>query len=293
MVRVGPDVLRVDVRQGAGNGPPLLILNGIGAGLEILGPLVDGIDQAVTCIRVDIPGTGGSALRPFPCGFVQFAGLLAGLLDRLGRREVDVLGYSWGGALAQQFAVQYPSRCRRLVLISTSTGALSVPGTPGGFLEMLTPRSYNDPADVIAMARLLDADATARRGLRAEGGDVQGADRQGGDRQGGDRQGGDRQGGGADASVGMMASSATAILGYLQQLCSLAWWTSLPFLPLISQPTLVMSGELDPIVPVANARILAGLIPDARLEIFPGGHAEIISAAATVAAAVSEFLLDR
>ncbi len=61
-------------------------------------------------------------------------------------------------------------------------------------------------------------------------------------------------------------SAATSSgLGYLYQLAAVACWTSLFFLPLIRQPTLVMGGDSDPLVPVTNARILAGLIPNATL----------------------------
>jgi hypothetical protein len=64
------------------------------------------------------------------------------LLDELGCQRVDVLGFSWGGALAQQFAVQYRGRCRRLVLISTSPGLPSIPGRPQVVGKMLTPKRF-------------------------------------------------------------------------------------------------------------------------------------------------------
>ena len=66
-----------------------------------------------------------------PYGFPYLAAVLGRLLRRLGLRgQVDVLGLSWGGALAQQFAFQNPRRCRRLILVSTATGAVMVPGKP-------------------------------------------------------------------------------------------------------------------------------------------------------------------
>ena len=54
-------------------------------------------------------------------------------------------------------------------------------------------------------------------------------------------------------------------------------WTSLPFLPLIRQPTLVLAGDDDPIIPLANAKILAALIPRARLQVYHGGHLELVT----------------
>jgi pimeloyl-ACP methyl ester carboxylesterase len=67
------------------------------------------------------------------------ARLSARLLDRLGHEQVDVLGFSWGGALAQQFAYQHAKRCRRLVLAATSPGHLMVPGKLTALLKMATP----------------------------------------------------------------------------------------------------------------------------------------------------------
>jgi len=79
-------------------------------------------------------------------------------------------------------------------------------------------------------------------------------------------------------------------LGYLYQLAAAAGWTSLPFLPLIRQPVLVMGGEDDPIVPVANARILAALIPTATLHVFAGGHVEPLTAATDFGPRITQFL---
>ena len=67
------------------------------------------------------------------------------LLDVLGHDRVDVLGVSWGGALAQQFAWTARERCRRLVLVATGTGTLMVPGRPRVLARMATPRRYTDP----------------------------------------------------------------------------------------------------------------------------------------------------
>jgi pimeloyl-ACP methyl ester carboxylesterase len=70
--------------------------------------------------------------------------MLDRLLDELGYDRVDVLGFSWGGALAQQFAVQHAGRCRRVVVLSTNTRALSVPAAPSVFAEMVTPHGFRD-----------------------------------------------------------------------------------------------------------------------------------------------------
>src|SRR4029078_7950142 len=86
-----------------------------------------------------------SSASPVPCVFRECATVLGRLLRRLGLRgPVDVLGFSWGGALAQQFAFQNPSRCRRLILVSTATGALMVPGKPSVLTKMLSRRRFVD-----------------------------------------------------------------------------------------------------------------------------------------------------
>ena len=63
----------------------------------------------------------------------------------LGCQAVDVLGISLGGAIAQQLAWQHADRIRRVVLVSTGTGAIMVPGAPSALLSMLTPRRFTDP----------------------------------------------------------------------------------------------------------------------------------------------------
>ena len=189
-------------------------------------------------IRFDPPGVGDSPAVTLPYGLPQLAGVLDELLDELGHDEADLLGYSWGGALAQQFALQRGSRCRNLVLVSTSTGAWSVPGSPRAFREMLVPRELMDPADAATISDFISGDP--------------GVD--------------------PDRAAFTSAHQPTDLRGYLYQLSAVMCWTSLPFLPLIRQRTLVVGGLDDPIVPPANARILAGLIPDATLALVPGGH---------------------
>src|SRR5882757_7378757 len=124
-ISAGGQRIRVNVRHGTG--VPLELCNGIGASLEVLDPLVEQLDPDLTVVRFDVPGTGGSPTSIAPYGFPYLAWVLGRVLSKLGIGVVDVLGLSWGGALAQQFAFQNPRRCRRLVLVATGTGALMVP----------------------------------------------------------------------------------------------------------------------------------------------------------------------
>ena len=107
-------------------------------------PFLDALNGPEAII-FDVPGVGGSPRRSFPIVHGRWRGLSAQLLDQLGHEQVDVLGVSWGGALAQQFAFQQARRCRRLVLAATSPGSLMVPGKLAVLLKMATPRRYKDP----------------------------------------------------------------------------------------------------------------------------------------------------
>jgi pimeloyl-ACP methyl ester carboxylesterase len=78
--------------------------------------------------------------------------------------------------------------------------------------------------------------------------------------------------------------------GYYLQLIAALGWTSLPWLRLIAQPTLVMAGTDDPLVPVVNGRILASLIPQAQLVTIEDGHLFLVTSASEAAAAILKFL---
>src|SRR5262245_29598188 len=124
--------------------PPLLLFNGIGANLEMCFPFMEAMPEREMVI-FDVPGIGRSQMSWRPRRFSGLARLARKLLDRLGYRQVDVIGVSWGGALAQQFARQYPERCRRLIPAATSPGAVMVPGRPSALSKMITPKRYLSP----------------------------------------------------------------------------------------------------------------------------------------------------
>ncbi|WP_051807413.1 alpha/beta fold hydrolase [Actinoplanes subtropicus] len=86
-------------------------------------------------------------------------------------------------------------------------------------------------------------------------------------------------------------AEAPSTAGYLAQLNAIGGWTSLPWLRRLPQPTLVIAGDDDPIVPLANGRLLSRLIPGARLHVVPGGgHLFLLERSAETAAAVADFL---
>lgn len=129
-VAVGRLQLSCVVRPGTGDGPPLLLCNGIGAHHTALLPFVDAMDERTTVVRFDVPGAGATPPRLLPQPYALIARTAARLMSTLGHDRFDVLGISWGGGLAQQLAFQYPRRVRRIVLVATATGSLMVPAAP-------------------------------------------------------------------------------------------------------------------------------------------------------------------
>jgi poly(3-hydroxyalkanoate) depolymerase len=256
--------LRVAVRRPATPvGPPLLVLNGIGAALDVLDPFVDALPADLEVVRLDPPGIGGSPDALTPYHLTTFAPVVGDLVARLGHDRVDVLGYSWGGALAQQLAVARPKQVRRLVLVATTTGSLSVPASPRVLGRFFNPRWPQDPAAAAAVAGDFYGGTVRTR---------------------------------PQLAAGVLAAIADSVQhhrrGYAQQLAATVGWTSLPLLRLVRARTLIVAGDDDPIIPTLNATILSRGIPDARVHHHPGGHLAIVTEARELAAVVAGFLSD-
>src|SRR5439155_21897619 len=146
-----------------------------------------------------------------------------------------------------------------LVLVATGTGALMVPGHPRVLLRMLTPRRHRDPGHAARIA-------------------------------------GELYGGSArnDPALARDLLHATTRLGpargYYYQLPSSLGWPSLPRLPKLRPPTLILAGDDDPIIPLVNARIMHPPIPRSELHIYHGGHRELVADAGSNAPVVEAFL---
>jgi len=160
---LGTQLLRVGIRPGAASSsPPLLIFNGIGANMELVIPLLSALD-GVEAIIFDVPGAGKSPPPKGPYRLFGMARLTRKLLQHLGYDQVDVMGVSWGGGLAQQYAIQYPQRVRKLVLAATSMGPVAmVPGHPRVLLKMINPRRYTEPGYMRRVAPTLYGGGFAR-----------------------------------------------------------------------------------------------------------------------------------
>jgi poly(3-hydroxyoctanoate) depolymerase len=251
--------LRVAIR---GTGRPLLLLMGIGGNIEMWEPFEEALDgRLVQTITVDAPGTGGSSGYRFPRRMGGLAHTMDRMLDALGYDQVDVLGVSFGGVLAQQLARQAPARVRRIVLAATGPGLGGVPASPRVLFALATPRRYHQPDYFRRIAGMIYGGAARRD---------------------------------PDAMLhGSLArfAHAPSFGGYLAQLYAIAGWTSMPWLHRLRQPTLVIAGDDDPIVPLVNGRLLHRLIPTARLQVVPGGgHLFLLEQPADIAALVTDFL---
>jgi poly(3-hydroxyalkanoate) depolymerase len=251
---VGRQKLRVAKWTGKGAGRPLLFFNGIGVNFELAAPLAAALPDR-DLITFDMPGIGLSPGPRLPYRPWWAAHAAAKILDRLGYTDkIDVLGLSWGGAVAQQFAFQNGHRVNRIALAATSPGAIMVPGDLGLWSRLLDPRGFFD----------VEALGKGFAGLLGEG----------------------------DGLPKGLASKFRLPLttGYAAQIAAVTGWTSLPFLPFLKMPALVLSGARDRVVPPVNSRILAALIPKGRLHIVENaGHFFLVTRLDKVAPVLTEF----
>lgn len=255
-VRVGALSLRYSVSGHEGR--PLLLISGLGANVEMWTPFRRSLGARRT-IAFDAPGTGGSSTPVRPLTMRQLARVTVGLLDQLGYDDVDVLGYSFGGAIAQEMARGASAhRIQHLVLAATTCGWGAVPGDPLALVALLTPaRYYFGPA------------TAAVTSLFGEG------------------------------AIRDFATADTARLhhppdpvGYWWQVLAAAGWSSLPWLHKIRAPTLVLAAQRDRMVRASTARLLERRIPGARLEVVRGaGHFLLLREdTRAVARTITEFL---
>ena len=213
---------------------PLLVFNGIGMNLELLGPLARAMaPRPVLCF--DMPGIGKSPDPMVPYNAVSMALTSAAILDRLEIPKVDVLGISWGGGIAQQFALQQRARIGKLMLAATSAGMLMAPGSLPALARLADPAEWT-------MSRAFERNLALLY-----------------------------NGGGTGDPVSLNAATPPSPAGFLYQLAALAGWSSVPLLPLLDVPTLILAGDDDQVVPPVNSQFLHALIPGSELRLIHGG----------------------
>ncbi|MGQ0629674.1 MAG: alpha/beta fold hydrolase [Sporichthyaceae bacterium] len=251
--------LQVSHWPGAPGQVPLLLCSGIGASSALFNPLVAALDPRRPLITFNPPGLGASPEARAPYSMATLARSVRRAVVHLGYEQADVLGISWGGVLAQQYAFQNPRRCRRVVLVATHTGWLCVPPSMRTIGRMMTPARHRDKAYARSIA-------------------------------------GDLYGGSARFDPVSAVSTlhderdVPTTRSYLYQLGAISGWTSLHALPLIRQPALVLAGDDDPIIRASNPRMMASLLPNGRLHLYDGGHLELLSRAPEFAPVIDAFL---
>ncbi len=217
---------------------PVLFFNGIGANIEAVAPLAQTLTER-PFIMFDMPGVGESPEPLVPYNPFTMSWTASQLLNKLGVGDVDVMGISWGGGIAQHFAMQHAARVRRVVLIATSAGMLMMPGSPKALTKMANPRRYIDPEFMMKNFETLYGEGLGKS--QGKGGH-------------------------------MSRLKPPSPRGYMYQLIAMLGWTSAPALPfLLKQDTLIMMGDDDAIVPLANGKFLDMLIPNSELVVMKGG----------------------
>lgn len=236
---------------------PILFFNGIGANIEAVAPLAEALpDRAF--IMFDMPGIGGSPEPVVPYNTVTMAWTTTQLLDKLGVDQVDVMGVSWGGAMAQHFAIQHPGRTRRLVLAATTAGMIMMPGNPASLSKMADPRRYIDAAFMEEHFQTLYGGALGKAMNKMEH---------------------------------IHRLKPPTPRGYLYQLMAMLGWTSVPALPFMRKKTLILMGDDDHIVPLTNGWFLEKLIPNSELLVLRGGgHLFLLSHSDECVEAIHRFL---
>ena len=144
------------------------------------------------------------------------------------------------------------------MLAATSPGAIMIPGRPRALLRMATPRRYWDKAHMMKIAPEIYG-GSFKNDPSMIGRHVE----------------------------GMFGASG---VGYVYQLLAMVGWTSLPWLRSLRQPTLILMGRDDPLVPLADGHLLARLIPNGRLEVLDDGHLFIVTRPVETARRIERFL---
>jgi pimeloyl-ACP methyl ester carboxylesterase len=236
-----------------GTGSPLLLLNGLGGLIRSFDLLREELADYTT-IALDVPGVGKSQTPRWPLRLSRHADLIAELLEQLGFEQVDVFGVSWGGALAQEFALRHPGMVRRLILAATSAGPLVLV----------------KPADIVDFFG------------KSTGGQIRNK------KSGGSSIKTLLHFGAVNSMLSIKPRS------YFHQLAALIGWTSLSRLFRLRQRTLILSGDRDTLVRLYNAQILHRVIRHSDLQILQGeGHFFVVTSARQTGYLVRQFLLQR
>lgn len=248
----------------AGSGPPLVLICGLGFWRWQWFKQGPFFSQFFRTITFDSRGVGDSDRPQEPYTTADLAADVAGLVEGLGLGPSHILGYSLGGTIAMELAARRPELVRSLVLVSTHSGG-----------------EQHIPADPEAHARLAPDPALDHRANMGRSMAVVAAP------------------GYWDANPAEMAqvldvrlSKPTPYWSFNLQLQAARAWPGIgQRLQDLAAPALIVHGDADQLVPVANASSLAALLPGAQVLLIPGaGHLPFIEAAPMFNRVVARFL---
>lgn len=254
-----------------GTGPPLLLLSGFTAQASgWSGRFVELLQRQFATIRYSHRGTGTSGRLTGDITLRELADDASGLLTALGIDKAHVLGVSMGGMIAQALVLSYPQRVERLVLgCTTCTGASqsrhvggAVPAAPE-IIALLTPQEGLSREEQIRRAW----PAISTPEFIESHSDV------------------------LEERLRLSLINPTPIETAMRQMAAVQAFDAFDRLTKIKAPTLVIHGDRDLLVPVANAYVLKERIPGAELHIVEdAGHLFTFECPEESAAAVVEFL---
>jgi len=232
-----------------GAGGPLLLVSGTGADLRVRpGPLDGPLPERFTVWSLDQRGQGRSDVPPGPYTMADYADDLAALHDALGLPPVPVVAISFGGMVAQHFALRYPQKVSKLVLCCTSSGGAGGASYPLHELEKLPPEQR-------FAAKMAVSDLRHNAAWQAEQGERLAPVWEDVQRQNAHR-----------------VRNAALIRGAALQLAARRNHDCHDALPGLTLPILLCAGRFDGIAPLANMEALAAALPQATLQVFEGGH---------------------
>jgi 3-oxoadipate enol-lactonase len=244
-----------------GEGPPLVLINGIGFGRWGFFKQVPALSRHFSTVTFDVRGE-----RDLKDGVSDLASDVVALLEHLNIRKAHVFGTSWGGFVAQELALERPDLVDKLVLVCTSYGR----GGPG----TMSPWAL---ADMIGLPSL-SVERAVRRGLETATSEAYRA----------------KHPEEFEQIVRWRLADSPSLSAYYAQMRAGARFDTSRDVGSISSPTLVIHGAEDRYVPVANAAALAEAIPDAKLRILEdAGHLVFIERFADVNRKVVTFLRPR
>jgi pimeloyl-ACP methyl ester carboxylesterase len=264
-----------------GEGPPVVLLHGTGNAAGFLLPLLDEL-HGVRVIAPDLPGVGLSDPIDLPADRYRDTAVawLDGLLDTLELDATTLVGHSGGGVWALWYALAYPDRVRRLVLIGPPAlprtscplpmRLVATPGV-GALLSRLAPPT---PTSVLRLARVMGEQVTLTR--RPDLIDLLVAL-------------------GRDPVTDRAATAEIRLLVSPFALLSRSGFRGRSRvrpgeLGQVAMPTLIVWGERDPLGGVSVAQAITDLIPHARLEVLPTGHGPWLGEPERTAAAIVDFV---